>query len=328
MRIKVELENWPLHQSFTISRGTKSSADVISVTVTDGEYAGRGECVPYARYGETPDSVLTEINALQDFVLSGRSRQELQGLMQPGAARNALDCALWDLEARKAGRPVWQLAGLPEPLPLLTAYTISLDTPENMARSAHLAGRPLLKLKLGGDGDQERLRAIRAAVPGTRLIADANEAWPEHSLLDLMTVAQEVGLELIEQPLPAGNDRILASIPHLVPVCADESVHASDKLSELKGLYDVVNIKLDKTGGLTEAIRLAEAAEKNGFRIMLGCMVGTSLAMAPATLLGSFADWVDLDGPLLLSKDRPHPIQYAGSVMHSPHPELWGNAKR
>ncbi|PLX45313.1 MAG: dipeptide epimerase [Hyphomicrobiales bacterium] len=329
MRLSAQPSSWPLRTRFTISRGSKSAAETITATITDGAHQGRGECVPYARYGETLDGVLEAIRALAAQMEGGRlTRADLARRLAPGAALNALDCALWELEARKSGQPVWKLAGLAPPQPVLTAYTISLGAPDDMARAARRAARPLLKLKLGGAGDTERLCAVRAAVPEARLIADANEAWREDDLPALLEVAAETGIELIEQPLPAGRDAALADIPRKVPVCADESVHQSADLAALAGRYDAVNIKLDKAGGLTGALALAEAARRQGFTIMIGCMVGTSLAMAPAFLLAPLAAYVDLDGPLLLAKDRADPFQYDGSLMHPPPPGLWGNAPR
>lgn len=329
MRLQAALSSWPLRQCFTISRGSKTSAEIITVILEDGPFQGRGECVPYARYGETPQRVLADIKAMATlFAQQDITPQQLQQLMPPGAARNAVDCALWDLLARRSGQPVWRLAGLSEPKPVLSAYTISLDSPDNMAAAAAKTGRPLLKLKLGGDGDAARLRAVRAAVPDARLIVDANEAWSEAELPHLMAAALHSGIELIEQPLPANADHPLASIPHPVPVCADESVHGAQDLGALAGLYDAVNIKLDKTGGLTGAIELTAAARRFDLAIMIGCMVGTSLAMAPAALLAPLADYVDLDAPLLIAEDRAHPLRYDGSLMHPPAPELWGNAPR
>jgi L-alanine-DL-glutamate epimerase-like enolase superfamily enzyme len=283
---------------------------------------GRGECVPYARYGETVAGVRDAILAMRGAI---SDRASLLRQLPAGAARNALDCALWDYEAKRSGTPAARLAGLAPLGPATTAYTISLDSAEAMASSAAAAARtmPLLKLKLAGAGDAERLRQVRIACPGTRLVADANEAWTPELLPSLMAVAAEAGIELIEQPLPAGADAALAG-PRLVPVCADESLHDRAGLDALAGRYDAVNIKLDKAGGITEAMALAAEARARGFKIMIGCMVSTSLAMAPAMLLAQGADWVDLDGPLLLARDREPRLRYEGALVHPPEPQLWG----
>jgi L-alanine-DL-glutamate epimerase-like enolase superfamily enzyme len=321
LRINVTVEAWPIAGTFTISRGAKREATVVLATVSDGRLAGRGECVPYARYGETVDSVRGAIEALRPVT----DRGSLQQAMPAGAARNALDCALWDLEAKRRGMSAAALAGLPPPAPLVTAYTISLGDAGAMTQAAMAArDKPLLKIKLGGRGDAERIRAVRAARPDARLIADANEAWTPELLPVLMAVAAECGFEAIEQPLPAGQDDALARIERRVPVCADESVHTSADLATLAGRYDAVNVKLDKAGGLTEALALAADARAAGFRIMVGCMVSTSLAMAPAMLLAQGADWVDLDGPLLLARDRQPGLVYEGALVHPPEPRLWG----
>jgi L-alanine-DL-glutamate epimerase-like enolase superfamily enzyme len=316
------VETWPIVGTFVISRGAKREAHVVIASVSDGTRTGRGECVPYARYGESVESVRAAILAARGI----GDRAELVRWMPAGAARNALDCAMWDLEAKRAGRSVAALAGLSAPRPVVTAYTISLASADAMAAKAAEAARgmPLLKLKLGGDGDAARLRAVRAACPGARLIADANEAWTPAMLAELMAVAAETGVEVIEQPLPADADQALGKIERAVPVCADESVHARDSLDKLQGRYDAVNIKLDKAGGLTEALALAAQARARGFRIMVGCMVATSLATAPAVLLAQGADWVDLDGPLLLARDRVPGLRYDGALVHPPEPQLWG----
>jgi len=295
--------------SFVISRGAKTHADVVVVELSDGVHAGRGECVPYGRYGETLASVLDQIHSIEDALGDGLDRIGLQCAMPAGAARNALDCAFWDLQAKQTGRAAFEIAGLNAPEPLLTAYTISLGTPETMARYARKASNfQLLKLKLGGGtglgGDEARMNAVRAARPNARLIADANEAWTPENCASLLESAKSASFELIEQPLPANNDCILSEIERVVPVCADESMHARDGLATLKNRYDAVNIKLDKTGGLTEALQVLEMSRKMNFQVMLGCMVCTSLSVAPAFLLGGMADFVDLDGPLLLAEDR------------------------
>jgi L-Ala-D/L-Glu epimerase len=304
-------ESWPIAGTFTIARGSKTAADVIVVTVTENGVTGRGEAVPYPRYNETVAQCLAAL---------ARGEQNL-----PKAAANALDCALWDLRAKQTGTPAWQLANLQEPKPVLTAFTLSLDTPENMARNAKAASsRPLLKLKLGRDGDVERLAAIREAVPNARLIVDANEGWTPANLLTMLAACDKYKVELVEQPLPAGDDEALRGMARNTIICADESAHGRKSLHELKGKYDAINIKLDKTGGLTEALLMAEAAKAQDFKIMVGCMLATSLAMAPAFLLAQLADYVDLDGPLLLAKDRVPGFTFEGSLMLPPPQELWG----
>jgi L-alanine-DL-glutamate epimerase-like enolase superfamily enzyme len=323
--LRVATERWPIAGAFTISRGSKTEAEVVVAEVNDGIYRGRGECVPYGRYDETAETVSAAISALAPQVARGLDHAELQGLLPPGAARNALDCALWDLAAKRAGRPVHELAGVPPPVACLTAYTISLASPNDMAAAAvKAAGRPLLKLKLGQPGDPERIRAVRAAAPEVELIIDANEGWTAADLPENLAACAAAGVTLVEQPLPAADDAALAGFPHPIPVCADESVHDRASLARLAGKYDAVNIKLDKTGGLTEALALVEAAERIGLMLMAGCMIATSLAIAPALLLASRARVVDLDGALLLARDRPHGLRYDGSLVHPASPELWG----
>jgi len=324
-RLTVRAESWPIAGTFTISRGSKTAADVVVVEIRDGHHVGRGECVPYPRYDETIAGAIAAIEALRPAIERGLDRPALQGALRAGAARNALDCALWDLEAKQAARPVWQLAGLGEPQPAVTAYTLSLDSVENMAAAARTnAERPLLKLKLSGPGDLERVRAVHESAPRARLIVDANEAWTPEIYTALAPQLAPLGVELIEQPLPAGADGPLAGLSRPVPVCADESCHDTASLAHIAGKYDAVNIKLDKTGGLTEALRLAAAAKAAGLGIMVGCMVATSLAMAPALLLAADARWIDLDGPLLLARDRPHGLIYDGSRVRPATPDLWG----
>ncbi len=319
--VEARAEAWPLAKPFVIARGAKTEANVIVAHVAAGPYRGRGEAVPYARYGETVEDAL---RALHDA--SGPlTRVALPALLPAGAARNALDCALWDLEAKIAAQRAWTLAGLPAPQPAMTCYTLSLGTPEQMAADAKAVPHlKLLKLKLGGDGDDARLAAVRAARPDARLVADANEAWREDQLMPFLAAAAAAGVELVEQPLPAGADAALAQIARAVPVCADESAHTSADLAALGDRYDAVNIKLDKTGGLTEALQMAKSAQAAGFKIMVGSMVATSLAAAPALLLSGFADWVDLDGPLLLARDREPPLDIADGWISPPTPELWG----
>jgi L-alanine-DL-glutamate epimerase-like enolase superfamily enzyme len=324
-RLSVSRRAWPLAQAFAISRGSRTMAEVVVAEVSDGEFRGRGECVPYPRYGESVDSVLQALEAMKGAVFSGLDRHELQRAMPPGAARNALDCAFWDLDGKRDDRRVADMAGLGQLRPLVTAYTLSLDTAERMGEAAAAnRDRPLLKLKVTGDGDIERVRAVRHNAPRSRLIVDANEGWSERHLTEVMPALAEFGVELIEQPLPAGADDALAHVPHPIPVCADEACHTSEDLEGLAGKYDAVNIKLDKTGGLTAALALAEAAAAQGFKIMVGCMIGSSLAMAPALLVAQLAAIVDLDGPLLLASDRSPGLRYDGSTVYPPDPALWG----
>jgi L-alanine-DL-glutamate epimerase-like enolase superfamily enzyme len=324
-RLEIAHETWPIAGTFTISRGSRTAIEVVVATLSEDGVQGRGECVPYPRYNETVNGVMAALEQARREIEAGLSRADIASVIDPKAAGNALDCALWDLEAKQTGMPVWQRLGCNPPAPLITAYTLSLDTPEAMARAAREAAhRPLLKLKLGRDGDHERLAAIREAAPKSRLIVDANEGWRPDSLEDLLARSAAAGVEMVEQPLPATDDGILKGIHRAVPVCADESAHDRSGLAELAGKYDAINIKLDKTGGLTEAMALAKAAKDAGFKLMAGCMVATSLAMAPAMLIGGMADVVDLDGPLLLGRDRDHPIVYEGSLMLPAPRELWG----
>jgi L-alanine-DL-glutamate epimerase-like enolase superfamily enzyme len=323
--LSVAEERFPIAGTFTISRGSKTQAEVITCSIAGSGHAGRGECVPYRRYGETMETVRAEIEAMAHAVEAGIDRAALLAAMKPGAARNALDCALWDLEAKESGRRVVEIAGIAELKPLETAFTLSLSTPEAMAAQARdNAHRPLLKVKIGGEGDIERIRAVRTAAPDSRLILDANEGWTEENVRENLSAAAELGVALVEQPLPVGKDAILGRIDRPVPVCADESVHTAQDLEQLAGIYDAINIKLDKAGGLTAALHLRDRARELGFSIMVGCMVGTSLAMAPAVLLGQGAEFVDLDGPLLLARDRAPGLTYRGSVVYPPEASLWG----
>jgi len=323
--ISVEAEIWPLRNAFTISRGSKTEAHVIVVEIREDGKVGRGESVPYPRYNETVDGVIARIKSLESEIKNGLDRNGLQSLMKAGAARNAVDCALWDLEAKLSNKPVWQLARLNPPKAVLTAITISLDSPEAMGRAAaQLSGAHLLKIKLDDQQIVARIRAVRENARATRIILDANESWTLEILKDLSSELVSLGVDMIEQPLPAGDDTNLSEIDHLVPLCADESCHTSEDIDKLKGHYEWINIKLDKTGGLTEARRLALAAQEKGFDLMVGCMVATSLAMAPATLLGSYAKVVDLDGPLLLTEDRPLGLRFEESYVYPPDPALWG----
>ena len=324
-KLSVAIETYPIAGRFVISRGAKTEAVVVTATLTEARGVGRGECVPYARYGESVDSVIATIETARDALEAGAGRADLQLLLPAGAARNALDCALWDLEAKLSGMAAYVAAGFERLSPLVTAYTISVGAPDEMrAAAAKAADRPLLKIKLAGEGDEARLAAVRAGAPDSTLIVDANESWDEESLARRLAVCADYGVALVEQPLPAGRDEALARLTHVVPICADESVHDRASLASLKGRYDAVNVKLDKTGGLTEALALAAEAERLGFSLFVGCMVGTSLAMAPAMLLAGRAQFVDLDGPLLLARDRSPGLVYEGSIVHPPASDLWG----
>jgi L-alanine-DL-glutamate epimerase-like enolase superfamily enzyme len=325
LALTTRIERFPIRGSFTISRGAKTEAVVVVAELDDGQRLGRGECVPYARYGETPDKVAATIESLRSALAAGLDREGLQSALPPGAARNALDCAFWDLEAKRRSKPAYALAGLAAPRPVVTAYTISLADPDVMAQAARAAAnRPLLKIKLGGRGDPERLAAIRAAVPKSELIVDANEAWSENDIESNLAACARAGVTLVEQPLPAGDDEYLRRIARPIPVCADESVHDRASLAALAGKYDAINVKLDKAGGLTEALLLVRDAERLGLFVMVGCMVATSLSMAPALLIAQMARVADLDGPLLLARDRQNGLVYEGSLVHPPEPALWG----
>lgn len=324
--LTVREEVFPIRGTFRISRGARTEARILVCEIADGDVVGRGECTPYARYGETVDEVARAIAAIGPAIAGGLEREGLQRAMRPGAARNAVDCALWDLEAKQAGRRVWELAGLPEPEPVTTAFTLSVDTPEAMGRAAaEAADRPLLKLKLTGDEeDADRVAAVRANAPKARIIVDANEALTLEAAVALAPALAEAGVELLEQPLHAEADEALRGVPFPLPLGADESCHDTATLPRLVGLYQVINIKLDKTGGLTEALRLRAAAEAAGFRVMVGCMLASSLAMAPAHLVAQGAAFVDIDGPLLLARDRSPGLRYERSLVHPPEPGLWG----
>ena len=328
-QVTIRVETWPVRGVFRISRGSQTEIVVVTVEIREGSVIGRGECRPYARYGETPESVMAAIEAIRQDLQEGLERDELRDYLAPGAARNAIDCALWDLAAKKIGQPVWKLAGLPPPQPLITAYTLSVDSPENLVATARSQKwRPLLKLKLAGQRDDlQCVAAVRANAPASRLIIDANEAWSQRDYEDLTPELVRLGVEMLEQPFPAGSDACLASLPKLLPVCADESCRDTKSLDRLIGLYDIVNIKLDKTGGLTEALQMKALARQRGFEVMVGCMVGTSLAMAPAFFLAQGTRYVDLDGPLLLAKDRQPGLHFAGSQIFPPDGALWGSVE-
>jgi L-alanine-DL-glutamate epimerase-like enolase superfamily enzyme len=310
---------------FRISRGSRTQVEPVVVELEENGAVGRGECIGIDRYGESVHSIVETIETLRTELERGLGRADLAESLPPGAARNALDCALWDLEAKSTGKPVWTLAGLSEPQPLVTAFTLGIDSPENMAAAAlRNADRPLLKLKLIGAGDLERVAAVRKSVPRTRLIVDANEAWSRADYEALAPALDALKVEMIEQPFKAGDDAMLADLLRPVAVCADESCHDATGLERLACLYDVINIKLDKTGGLTEALKLRALALERGLAVMVGCMVATSLAMAPATLVAQGARYVDLDGPLLLARDRRPGLSFAGSTIQPPSPTLWG----
>ena len=324
--LSLAIERFPIAGKFVIARGARTEAVVVTVAITDGQATGRGECVPYARYGETAESVVKAIESVRERIEGGLDRVALQEILPAGAARNALDCALWDLDAKATGVPAHVSAGIHRLPTATTAYTISLDSPDAMAAAARKAAdRPILKIKLGGaDGDLARIEAVREAAPAATLTADANEGWTASTIEDHLEACALAGFALVEQPIPAAEDEVLRGLARPVPLCADESVHDRASLDRLVGLYDAVNIKLDKTGGLTEALKLADEAQAKGFALMVGCMVGTSLSMAPALLLAPRARFVDLDGPLLLARDREHGLVYEGSLVHPPSPALWG----
>lgn len=320
LTISARIETWPIAGRFVIARGAKTEARVVVAELGDGRHTGRGECVPYPRFGQSPEATLREIQQWTPC-----DRDALQRLMPASAARNAIDCALWDLSAKRSGRSAASIAGIGQLDARPTCFTISVDTPDAMAeRATEARSMRVLKLKLAGDGDEARMRAVRTARPDAMLVADANESWRPERLAALLAVAAETGMALIEQPLSADDDAALARVARRVAVCADESAHARAGLAALRDRYDAVNIKLDKTGGLTEALAMAVAARALGFKIMIGCMVATSLSMAPACLLAQGADWIDLDGPLLLSADRPHGLVYRDGTVAPPTPALWG----
>ncbi|MCB9958546.1 MAG: L-Ala-D/L-Glu epimerase [Rhodospirillaceae bacterium] len=326
-RLSVRTESWPVRGSFTISRGSRVAAEVVVAEISDADVVGRGECVPYAHYGETVAGTLAQIDAMAGPLIDGVDRDRLPDFLSAGAARNAVDCALWDLAAKQAGKPVWQLAGLARPQPVTTVYTISLGTPDAMAAAARAVDhRPILKLKLGGPAaeDVERVRAVRAVVPDCRLVVDANEAWTIDEVEACTPALAELGVEMMEQPVPAGQDEELSAIHCPIPLCADESCHDRATVAPLIGRYQMVNIKLDKTGGLTEALKLAATARKAGLDIMVGSMLSTSLAIAPAILVAQGAAVVDLDGPLLLARDREPGLTYSGADVLPAEPALWG----
>ena len=319
--IQAQVEIFPLAHVFRISRGARTQAEVVTVTIEKDGVTGRGECVPYARYNETLESVIKQVESLPADI----DKETLQDTLPPGAARNALDCALWDFECKKRDQRIWKIAGIQVPEQKITAYTLSLDEPKNMFKQAEKnSNRPLLKVKLGTPNDMPRLEAVRKGAPNSEIIVDANEGWDAELYSQLAPELVRLGVKLVEQPLPADQDGDLIGLPRPIPICADESCHDRKSLEKLIGKYDFVNIKLDKTGGLTEALLLKNKALEAGFKIMVGCMVGSSLAMAPATLIAQNATFVDLDGPLLLAHDRRHGLLYDESWVHPPSKDLWG----
>jgi L-Ala-D/L-Glu epimerase len=324
MQIEAREEIWPLKGVFRIARGSRTETRVVVVTISDGEHTGRGECVPIRRYNQSTESVLADIESIKGE--SALDRQSLQNLLPAGAARNALDCALWDLEAKRSGQRVWERANIRVVEQIVTSFTISLDSPDKMGEAARAAAHlPILKLKLGGnDVDLARVQAVCEAAPNVRVLIDANESWSREHYRKIVPALKQLGVELIEQPFPADADEVLETLEHPVPVCADESCHTAVDLPRLKNRYESINVKLDKTGGLTEALRLCEHAREIGFKLLIGCMVGTSLSMAPARLLASTADYVDLDGPLLLAADRSDGLAYENGRIGMPAPQLWG----
>jgi len=324
--IEAREETWPLKEVFRIARGACTEARVVVVTVSNGEHTGRGECVPIARYNQSTESVIAQIESIKGE--KSLDRQHVQELLPAGAARNALDCALWDLQAKISGKRLWELANIPVVPEVVTTLTISLDTEAKMAAAAMAnATAPILKLKLGGDDlDLARVKAVREAAPAARLLIDANESWSPEHYRKIVPALKKLGIELIEQPFPADADEVLESLDHPIPVCADESCHTSADLRRVKNRNEVINVKLDKTGGLTEALRLCENARQSGFNVLIGCMVCTSLGIAPARLLATFAEWIDLDGPLLLARDRDrdHGLAYENGRIGLPSRQLWG----
>jgi L-alanine-DL-glutamate epimerase-like enolase superfamily enzyme len=324
LTIEAREEIWPLKEVFRIARGACTEARVVVLTVSNGEHTGRGECVPIARYNQSTESVIAQIESIKEE--KRLDRQHVQTLLPAGAARNALDCALWDLQAKISGKRVWELVNIPVVPEVVTTLTISLDTEAKMAAAARAnATAPILKLKLGGDDlDLPRVKAVCEAAPAARLLIDANESWSPEHYEEIVPALKELGVELIEQPFRADADEVLETLGHPIPVCADESCHTTTDLPRIKNRYETINVKLDKTGGLTEALHLCERARESGFKVLIGCMVCTSLGIAPARLLATFAEWIDLDGPLLLARDREHGLVYENGRIGSPSRQLWG----
>ncbi len=323
--LSARIERFETAGAFNIARGAKTHVDVVVAEISNDNMTGRGEATAIYYLGESAQSVLASINSVAGPVSAGAGRHDLQHLLPPGAARNAVDAALWDLQAKQTGVAVWQRIGLSRPGPILTAYTLSLDEPGIMeAEARKVAGRALLKLKLSGDGDMERVAAVHRGAPGARLIVDANESWGNIDIERSAAALVPFKVELIEQPVPAGSEHLLEHVRSPIPFCADESLHGMDTLDRCLGRYQLINIKLDKCGGLTEALRLIEAARAAGLGIMTGCMLSTSLGIAPAFFIGAQSQYADLDGPLLLARDRENPMRFEGSDVHPPEPALWG----
>jgi L-alanine-DL-glutamate epimerase-like enolase superfamily enzyme len=324
LNIEAREEKFALKHPFRISRGSRTEACVVVANISDGQHVGRGEGVPIKRYNQNIASVLVQIESGRDT--AGLNRDKLQQLLSPGAARNALDCALWDLEAKRSGKRAWELAQIAMTDRVRTSFTISLDTPEKMANHAAAAAElPILKLKLGGDdADLPRVESVRAAAPDARLLIDANESWSAIHYEEIVATLKNLGVELIEQPFPADADNVLETLDHPIPICADESCHTTADLQRLKNRYEAINVKLDKTGGLTEAVHLCQRARESGFQILIGCMLCTSLSVAPACVLSIYAKWLDLDGPLLLARDRDYGLEYRNGRIGTPSRELWG----
>jgi L-Ala-D/L-Glu epimerase / N-acetyl-D-glutamate racemase len=319
-------ESWDLTQTFRIARGFRNASDVVRVEIFDNGRVGEAECCPYPRYGESVESVINQIDSTRDLIESGGGREDLANFLPAGAARNAIDCALWDIEAKAEGVPVAQLAGVATAQRLETALTVVIDTPHLMGEAAaKISAAPLIKVKLDANEIVPRLEAVRSAAPDATLIIDANESWTMRTLFEVMGDLVRLDVKLIEQPLPAGKDEELAGYQSPICLCADESCHTVAGLGNLKNRYQGINIKLDKTGGLTGALQLARAANKDGFEIMVGCMLGTSLAMAPAAILAGYADYLDLDGPFFMVNDRHIPILYEMGQMTLPERGLWGH---
>lgn len=325
MKLKIEKISWPLQRVFRISRNEMTEVETVTCTLTEDGFSGRGEGIGVNYHGESIDSICEQLESARAEIESCSTRDELYDILPAGGARNAIDCALWDLEAKSSGKPYWVIAGASQPVHVTTAFTLSLDTPEVMGeRARECAHYSLLKLKLTGSGDLDRVRAVRENAPNSNIIVDANEAWTPELLEPYSAALVDLGVSLIEQPLPAADDDALLAFDSPIPICADESCMTSESVAALDGKYQFVNIKLDKTGGLTEALRLADTAEKAGYGLMVGCMAGSSLSMAPAFLVAQRCEFVDLDGPLLCSRDYDEGIRYDGNTMHLPSPSLWG----
>ena len=322
MNIAIKRETFELKKIFTISRGSKVNAEVITISISKNGFIGYGECIPYKRYNETIDSVINQIETVKKI----DNRDEINTFLPAGAARNAIDCAMWDLEAKILNSSVFEISNLPKPKPVTSAFTLSLSSPSEMAKEARInASKSILKIKLGGGiKDIERIEAIKKSAPHSKIIVDANESWSVDDFLKIEPIFYKLGVKMIEQPFQSKEDDHLINIKKNIPICADESCHTSSDLANCINKYDIVNIKLDKTGGLTEAIKLKKQALKLKFEVMIGCMVGTSLSIAPALLLTDDAKWIDLDGPLLLKNDREYPLVYKNDNIFPASKKLWG----